>query len=401
MSRPHIPLASPDTSGTAKRQADVLDPEGFATDGNPPRKRPKKGTSISTTVKLNARDDIHAVLVLRNPSLSKERDVCVVSGMTDEIDDIEYSHIVARTTQPPTFYEGKTKFSYHLAATPEMSNRHISTYDPSLKPTDPAAFERHFYPFDTLPKFELNVHPHFVIFNTGFRLQQIFGSGAVLHPDMLENYFKLPNSFLSLSLKSCYDLYRIWMSASPPEAFLHSGDCHWDDQDAARKPAGTSSSGSSQAGALRAGRNSEDTNTGPLGGSGSSTVDRDTMPLGTDGPDDFIDTELVMPDDSISLLLGEDDEAQSHQVREEEEEDHEAFFRGVKRWAEDVYETTEDASDDGDNSSGSDTFSYNKTLVDNTPHKYGELEDVTMADASLKTGLIHQPLIFHSFWDTY
>ncbi|KAL4255928.1 hypothetical protein AB1N83_012973, partial [Pleurotus pulmonarius] len=102
MSRPHIPLASPDTSGTAKRQADVLDPEGFATDGNPPRKRPKKGTSISTTVKLNARDDIHAVLVLRNPSLSKERDVCVVSGMTDEIDDIEYSHIVARTTQPPT-----------------------------------------------------------------------------------------------------------------------------------------------------------------------------------------------------------------------------------------------------------------------------------------------------------
>ncbi len=82
MSRPHPPLASPDTSGTAKRQAAVLDVEGFATDGNAPRKRPKKGTSLSTTVKLNARDDIHAVLVLRNPSLPKERDVCVVSGMT-------------------------------------------------------------------------------------------------------------------------------------------------------------------------------------------------------------------------------------------------------------------------------------------------------------------------------
>ncbi|KAF4584911.1 hypothetical protein EYR40_001737 [Pleurotus pulmonarius] len=440
MSRSHTPLASPDTSRTVKRQAAVLDPEGFATDGNRPRKRPKKGTSISTTVKLNARDDIHAVLVLRNPSLSKERDGDG-NGALNKCEwcwEMDYYTLNLDTrknlqslranlhsffNQPKAgwlwvpmdldimsqfvasykFYEGKTKFSYHLAATPEMSNRHVSTYDPSLKPTDPAAFERHFYPFDTLPKFELNVHPHFVIFNTGFRLEQIFGSGAVLHPDMLENYFKLPNSFLSLSLKCCYDLYRIWMSASPPEAFLHSENCHWDDQDAACKQAGTSSSRSSRAGALSAERNSRNTNPSPLGGSGPSTVDRDTMPLGTDAADDFVDTELVMPDDSISLLLGEDGEAQSHEMKEEEEEeeeDHEAFFRGVKRWAEEVYETT-DASDDGDNSSGSDTFSYNKTLVDNTPHKYGELEDVTMADASLKTGLIHQPPIFHSFWDTY
>ncbi|KAF4566431.1 hypothetical protein EYR36_011857 [Pleurotus pulmonarius] len=461
MSHPHTP----------KKRAAVLDPpyieEGRTSDDKKtPQKRLKTGTSISTTLKLNARADIHNILVIGNPSLSVKCDVCIVSGMTDEMDVIEYSHVVPRTTRPATldkcewcwgmdyytlnldtrknlqslrvnlhrlfdmpttgwlwvptdlgvllqfvntykFYEEKTKFSYRLAATPEMSNRHISTYDPSLKPTDSAAFKRHFYPFNTLPEFEFNVHPHFVIFNTGFRLEQIFGRGTVIDSGELKDYFKLPTSVLSSSLKSCYDLYCIWMSASPPEAFLHSENCHWDDQDAARKPVGTSSSRRTRAGARSAGRNSGNTNPNPLGGSGSSTVDRETMPLGTDAPDDFVDTELVMPDDSISLLLGEDGDAQSHEMKEEEEEeeDHEAFFRGVKRWAEDVYETTEDgASDDGDNSSGSDTSSYNTTLVGNTPpRKYGELEDVTMTDASLKTGLmdIHQPPIFHSFWDTY
>ncbi|KAG9220146.1 hypothetical protein CCMSSC00406_0007159 [Pleurotus cornucopiae] len=469
MSRPQ----TPDAPATPKRRAAVLDSpyiqEGAATDdGNTPRKRLKTGTSISTTLKLNARAEIHDILVLGNPSLSKKRDVCVISGMTDDIDVIEYSHVVARTTRPATLdkcewcwgmdyytlnldtrknlqslcvnlhrffdkpttgwlwvpmdfdimldfvgsyklYEGKTKFSYRLAATPEMSNRHISTYDPSLKPNDPAAFERHFYPFDTLPEFELNVHPHFVIFNTGFRLEQTFGSGAMIDRDKLKSYFKLPPSLLR-SLKVCYDLYRIWMSASPPEAFLHSENRHWEDQDAARKPAGTSSSRKSEAGGGRStGRNTRNTNPGPLGGGGSSTVDRETMPLGTDTPDGFVDTELVMPDDSISLLLGEDDESQSHQAREEEEEeeeDHEAFFRGVEKWAEDVCEAAEDgASDDDHDSSDSDTSSHNKTLIGNTPpSKCGELEDVTMTDVSLKIGLTetsHQPPIFHSFWDTY
>ncbi|KDQ23462.1 hypothetical protein PLEOSDRAFT_1098217 [Pleurotus ostreatus PC15] len=470
MSRPH----TPDTPRTTKRRAAALDspfiPEGPAADDGNTRKRLKTGPSISTTLKLNARADIHAILVVGNPSLSAECDVCVVSGMTDDIDDIEYSHVVARTTRSATldkcewcwgmdyytlnlntrknlqslcvnlrelfdrpttgwlwipmdfdimldfvesykFYEGKTKFSYYLAAMPDMSNRHISTYNPSLKPNDPAAFERHFYPFDTLPKFELNVHPHFVIVNTGFRLEQIFGSGAVIDSDVLKNYFKLPSSLrsslISLSLKSCYDLYRVWMSASPPEAFLHSENRHWEDQDAARRPAGTSSSGKSEAGGRSAGRNTRNTNPGPLGGGGgSSTVDRETMPLGTDTPDDFLDTDLVMPDDSISLLLGDDDESQSHQAREEEEEeDHEAFFRGVEKWAEDVCEAAEDGASDHDHdSSDSDTSSHNKTLIGNTPpFKCGELEDVTMTDVSLKIGLTetHQPPIFHSFWDTY
>ncbi|KAF7419247.1 hypothetical protein PC9H_001834 [Pleurotus ostreatus] len=482
MSRPHTPLTSPDTPATPKRRAVVLESpfilEGPATDdGNTPRKRLKTGTSISTTLKLNARADIHDILVLNNPSLSKKRDVCVVSGMTDEMDVIEYSHVVARTTRPATLdkcewcwgmdyytlnldtrknlqslrvnlhrffdmpqtgwlwvptdldimtrfenaykvntrkkptelYEvEETKFSYYLVAAPQMSNRHISIYDPSLKSNDPVAFQRHFYPFTTLPKFEINVHPHFVIFNTGFKLEQIFGSGAVLAIATLSNYFNITGS-LVYSLKSCYDVYRVWMSASPPEAFLHSENRHWEDLDAARRPAGTSSSGKSEAGGSRsAGRNTRNTNPGPLGGGGgSSTVDRETVPLGTDTPDDFVDTELVMPDDSISLLLGDDDESQSHQAREEEEEeDHEAFFRGVEKWAEDVCEAAEDGASDHDHdSSDSDTSSHNKTLIGNTPpSKCGELEDVTMTDVSLKIGLTetsHQPPIFHSFWDTY
>ncbi|KAJ8462702.1 hypothetical protein ONZ45_g17838 [Pleurotus djamor] len=486
MSRPQTPAAAP------KRRAAVLDSpyiqEGAAADdGNIPKKRLKTGSSISTTLKLNARAEIHEIMVLDNPSLSKKRDVCVISGMTDEMDDIEYSHVVSRTTRSATldkcewcwgmdyytlnldtrknlqslrinlhrffdkptagwlwvpmdldimlqfvafykvgtrekptkaslsltsrfcplltiiqqFYRGKTKFSYRLVATPEMLNHHISTYDPSLKPNDPAAFKRHFYPFDTLPKFEINVQPHFVIFNTGFRLEQIFGSDAVLDSEILENHFKLPDSMLSSSLTACYDLYRVWMSASPPDAFLRSENCHWEDQDAARKPAGTACSIKSQAGGGRsAERNTQNMNPVPL------TVDRETMPLGSDTPDGFVDTELVMPDDSISLVLGDDDESQSHQ-REEEEEDHAAFFRGVEKWAEDVCEAAEDsAADDHHDSLDSDTFSHNKTLIGNTPSvKCGELEDVTPTDVSLKIGLgetdRHQPPIFHSFWDTY
>lgn len=103
MSRPQ----TPDAPATPKRRAAVLDSpyiqEGAATDdGNTPRKRLKTGTSISTTLKLNARAEIHDILVLGNPSLSKKRDVCVISGMTDDIDVIEYSHVVARTTRPAT-----------------------------------------------------------------------------------------------------------------------------------------------------------------------------------------------------------------------------------------------------------------------------------------------------------
>ncbi|KAF7416260.1 hypothetical protein PC9H_002525 [Pleurotus ostreatus] len=394
-----------------------------------PNKRRKTASSLATSAKNRTRFAINTILQKQYPLGVElpQRPICVITGETDDMNPIEFSHVVAKAVDDETLtklewawgmrywslnvdthfnlqtlsvavhrffdrqengwfwlpelnilsnflktyradihrfdvkkacfspsytggtqanlpiqlYKNKQSFKYRFVATQGMKSCcAIRRYHGSYTSVDPLAFKQHVYPFPELPQFELNILPHFVIFDTGRKLDKILGGSTSF--DGIYSNFDLPVIMDGLgAMFACLDLYRLWMSGSPSDDFTNS-------LDSSQAPSQTSNHDSS-----------------PKSGTGRSTRtsqrtrhSRASAP--EENPDDSAGDELS-PDDSASNM----DDPVDYDEREEEEDwtddDEAKLMREIEEWAEDVWRHS---LLDSDEDSASNSSTGGMTLVD-------------------------------------
>ena len=168
----------------------------------------------------------------------------------------------------------------------------------------------HFFPFVNLPTLHSHVHPHYVIYNLGEKIQSFFGDDLEGTDSAFETFAaKLGSSVLPAIIKQCYRLYKRWMQCQVPAAFFRKEGEEHDEQsqnpnDALQNPAFSNS----DARITRFRYRSEYGSQGGNADIGSGAVPKERACEGTDPQDDVHSEDfpdnVICPEDSISCLNG-------------------------------------------------------------------------------------------------
>ncbi|KAH9857320.1 hypothetical protein C2E23DRAFT_720575 [Lenzites betulinus] len=118
--------------------------------------------------------------------------------------------------KPEEFYENQKSFKYRFTPFPAMKNswavRRFAVPTSGLTPETPAV--QHYYPFDTLPPISLHIPYHFVICDTGRKLQSVYGDDYKDNKGVLQDHPELdaPELLMITAVRGIYDA---WMHAEP------------------------------------------------------------------------------------------------------------------------------------------------------------------------------------------
>ena len=219
-------------------------------------------------------------------------------------------------------YNGRTTFQYNLFPFPDMEHCcAIRQYYHLYETIDPDQIIQYSYPFRDFDSISLAVPPHFVVYNTGLKLDSIFKDRE---PTREELQLELNTTRgIATRLGLCLSIYRRWMFSNPPDEFpsLHppitqAGPSKQSLPPLPRSTRSKRSSGRSHKGGL---------------GSGGASKRRDA-----DGG--VNDASTTLSDDSISRISGSVD--YSEESGDDFEEDDVEFSRRIVKWIEDVWEKT-------------------------------------------------------------
>ncbi|KAL1753048.1 hypothetical protein FB107DRAFT_264903, partial [Schizophyllum commune] len=234
---------------------------------------------------------------------------------------------------PDSFYDQR-KFLYRLVPFPAMkqawSIRRPADMLSEFKPS--TQVQQSCYPFRDLPVISLHVPYHFVICDTGKKLQTFYKDmDPTLH--QIEADFYVPHRE-AVYLKAVMTLYKLWMSSEPSAEWKSAGPSNiGGDPEVQPDSGGTSGHGAS------GGQGRTDDAGGPpqgssgqgAGGSGSGGLAPSPLlpPLG--------------PGDSIScrdLAVGDGESGEEMQMDDEEEWEDAEYGEYLQAWVEDVWEAT-------------------------------------------------------------
>ncbi|KAF4565584.1 hypothetical protein EYR36_002158 [Pleurotus pulmonarius] len=235
---------------------------------------------------------------------------------------------ITQADLPLQLYKNQHIFNYRFIATEGMKSCcAIRMYNGSYTSVNPLAFTQHAYPFSQLRQFKLNILPHFVIFNTGMKLDKILGGSTSF--DNIYSKFDFSEPDTAAHIAGCLDLYRLWMSGSPSDTFTNS-------LDSSQAPSQTSNHDSS---ASRPTRTSQRTH-----------QSRASAPPAN--PDDSAGTgDELSPNDSASNVDGPVDYDEEGEDEDWTGDDEVKLMHVIEEWAEDVWRHSFLDEDSASNSS--------------------------------------------------
>ncbi|THV07358.1 hypothetical protein K435DRAFT_742461 [Dendrothele bispora CBS 962.96] len=232
-------------------------------------------------------------------------------------------------------------FRYRLIPLPGMAESwSVKRYTGNpFSPFDPELLLHYKYPFENLPICDLHIPYHFVIVNTGKKLQQLYGT----EPIEYDRDFPFLADIDRLLLNAVRNVYVAWMDAQPSSEFYRGDDdAHLDHT------------------IQNQGEPSGDMGVESSGGRGKR-VRTDGAFVTVLAPGCSSVTKSLAPWDSVSNVEvdfandGEDPEPFVDDEHEEEEDKE--WFEAMKEWVKDVWAATHDS----DTSDGSDS---EKMVVD-------------------------------------
>ncbi|KAL0960389.1 hypothetical protein HGRIS_005430 [Hohenbuehelia grisea] len=234
---------------------------------------------------------------------------------------------------PNSLYGRQKKFAYRFIASPEMKNfLGFQTYKGPLTDVKKGVVEQHLYPFTEVPPLTLTIFPHFVVYDTGRKLETLVRDQEP-SISLIHNHFSKLTDIEAQALIICFKLYKRWMSATPSGNFL-AGSILSPSADEQPDPGSSSTSTNSRA--TRASMRSKAASAqhkNTMEASGSRTC-----------PDD---SGLVAPDDSASCMdvpseCDDDEEGmmKEGQPSQSAPEGIGGQAAAVKAWTEDVWRQT-------------------------------------------------------------
>ncbi|KAI0827572.1 hypothetical protein BC628DRAFT_1418194 [Trametes gibbosa] len=141
-------------------------------------------------------------------------DIKIISDMHDHYIGIlaaAPSQHAKMRRNPDEFYKDQKVFKYRFVPFPAMQNswavRRLTVSRQENGSTAEAEVVQHYYPFDTMPVVSLHIPYHFVICDTGRKLDSVYGA------DVSKMAADFPQG--SLMLLAVKNLYDAWMRANP------------------------------------------------------------------------------------------------------------------------------------------------------------------------------------------
>ncbi|KAI0760146.1 hypothetical protein C8Q74DRAFT_1177319, partial [Fomes fomentarius] len=121
---------------------------------------------------------------------------------------------------PDTFYEGRTSFKYRLIPFPAMKSAWaVRQLGDTTSPfTKDSPVTQYYYPFTEMPPVYLHIPYHFIICDTGRKVNGIYGSN---YEDSTQIAQDLPHltPLRRIVLAACRGIYNAWMNAMPDSAW--------------------------------------------------------------------------------------------------------------------------------------------------------------------------------------
>ncbi|KAI0827612.1 hypothetical protein BC628DRAFT_1418252 [Trametes gibbosa] len=242
---------------------------------------------------------------------------------------------------PDEFYKDQKVFKYRFVPFPAMRNswavRRLTVPTQTFTADTPVV--QHYYPFSTMPIVSLHIPYHFVICDTGRKLNSVYGTD---NNKMLLNF---PQEFnMVFAVKSLYDAWMrvepAWDSEGSFDIALGDPSPGGPDDGSGHVGSGGPSSHGGNAGSGGQGPPAQDGNR-PQGGPGQGTLG--TAPLGRRAA---LQSSLA-PGDSASCFgpAEDDDDDELHDVPQEDEDSDEEWEdpewgAWLEAWVEDVWEAT-------------------------------------------------------------
>ncbi|KAI0808325.1 hypothetical protein C8Q74DRAFT_1363716 [Fomes fomentarius] len=246
---------------------------------------------------------------------------------------------------PATFYEGKGSFKYRLIPFPAMKSawpvRQLG--DTSSQFTKDSPVTQYYYPFAEMPPVSLHIPYHFVICDTGRKLNGIYGSNFRDITPIMQDFPHLLDFRTLVAVRGIYDA---WMKAVPDPAWIKPHTT--EGQSRVRGPHIHHDVGSGDPSSSNHGGNEG----GGQGASNQNSVDQVSGQWDTGGTPvghRASAQSSLAPEDSDTCRdaqgSGSEKSCEEEAVEDEEDEDDEGeedpeWEAWVQAWLEDVWEAT-------------------------------------------------------------